>query len=141
MCPNGNTIIKSKRKKWIFNRSSREVVYTCVAASRIFLLCPSSVVLSFSLDWTRSFIDRWEGSHDGRLCNLSFVSPRARRKKTCEEEQRAERTTISNSVERRTITPLRSPFATSSSVPSSPPFPFLPPPVSLVSHSLFLSFF
>jgi len=31
-------------------------------------------VLSFSVGWIRSFIDRWEGSHDGRLCNLSFVS-------------------------------------------------------------------
>lgn len=87
-----------------------EVVYTRHRVVRIMDFPPAFGELSFSLDWTRSFIDRWEGSHDGRLCNLSFVSPprvRLEEENLREEEQRAERTSTSNGEEKRTITPLR----------------------------------
>lgn len=39
---------------------------------------------------------RWEGSHDGRLCNLSFVSPWPAARKLAALEQRTERAAPSN---------------------------------------------
>lgn len=100
-----STAVEAAMEKVHFQ--SPEVVYTRHRVVRIMDFPPAFAALSFSPDWTRSFIDRWEGSHDGRLCNLSFVSPpRMEEENLREEEQRAERT--SNGAEKRTIIPLRS---------------------------------
>lgn len=103
---------------------SPEVVYTRHRVVRIMHFPPAFAALSFSPDWTRSFIDRWEGSHDGRLCNLSFVSPRVRawRKKTCERKNKGRKEPALRTARRRERLFLFVPFPTSSSPLSiSPP--------------------
>lgn len=86
-------------------------------------------MLSFLSDWTGSFIDRWEGSHDGRLCNLSFVSPAPRGRKLA-RKNKGRKEPLLRTARRRERLPLFVPFSTSSSLTSSPPLS-LPPALSL----------
>lgn len=114
------------------------MMVTCDRGDRVTDFPPASAfdMLSFPLDWTGSFIDRWEGSHDGRLCNLSFVSPAPRGRKLA-RKNKGRKEPLLRTAWRRERLPLFVPSSISSSLLSPSPLPVSP----ALSLSLCLSFF